>query len=63
MNVTVTASMLYDLVFCPHRVTMDVFAGSAERDEPNEFVKLLWERGSLHEQKVMDHFRESFTDL
>ena len=63
MNVTVTASMLYDLVFCPHRVTMDVFADPGERDAPNEFVKLLWERGSLHEQKVMDHFRGPFTDL
>ena len=63
MNITVTASMLYDLVFCPHRVTMDVFADPEERDAPNEFVKLLWERGSLHEQKVMDHFQGPFTDL
>src|SRR5438552_13012571 len=40
----ITASMLYDLVACPHRVSMDLFADPAERDEVSPFVQLLWER-------------------
>ncbi len=63
MSASITASMLYDLVHCPHRVTMDVFAGPAERDAPNAFVELLWERGSLYEKEVMDGLDVPFTDL
>ena len=32
MTTPVTASMLYDLVSCPHRVTMDLFADPAQRE-------------------------------
>ena len=32
MAAPITASMLYDLVSCPHRVTMDLFADPAQRD-------------------------------
>lgn len=63
MSITVTASMLYDLEICPHRVAMDAFTDPTEQDTPNEFVKLLWERGLLHEQKVMEQCKESYTDL
>ena len=38
MSTPVTASMLYDLVSCPHRVTMDLFADPAQREEPNPVV-------------------------
>jgi hypothetical protein len=41
--------MLYDLVACPHRVSMDLFGDSKERDQPSPFVQLLWERGTAHE--------------
>ena len=54
MSVPVTASMLYDLASCPHRVTMDVFADPPERDAPNAFVELLWEHGSVHEKEAVD---------
>jgi uncharacterized protein len=53
MPTAVTASMLYDLVMCPHRVTMDLYADPGLRDEPNPFVKMLWERGSLYEREVI----------
>lgn len=55
--------MLYDLVNCPHRVTMDVFGDPAERDEPNAFIQLLWERGTLYESEVMDGLELPFLDL
>lgn len=59
----VTASLLYNLVACPHRVTMDITADPAKRDEPNAFVELLWERGSLYEREVISRFTIPFIDL
>ena len=52
MPTAITALMLYDLVACPHRVTMDLYGDPAKRDEPNPFVRMLWERGSLYEREV-----------
>lgn len=61
--VPITASMLYDLVACPHRVTMDVFADPADRDDVSPFVQLLWDRGQAHEQAVMADLGTPFLDL
>ena len=55
--------MLYDLVSCPHRVTMDLFADPAQRDAPNPFIQLLWEKGSLFEKQVIEGLEVPFTDL
>ncbi len=63
MAVPITASMLYDLVSCPHRVWMDVYGNQADRDEPNPFVQMLWEKGSLYEQEVIARLGEPFLDL
>jgi predicted RecB family nuclease len=63
MTVFLTAAMLYDLVGCPHRVTMDLFTDPAQRDKPNAFVGLLWERGSLYEREVIAGLQTPFTDL
>jgi predicted RecB family nuclease len=63
MPTAVTASMLYDLVMCPHRVTMDLYGDPAQRDEPNPFVKMLWERGSLYEREVIAGLQMPFVDL
>ena len=53
MPAPVTASMLYDLITCPHRVTQDLFGNPGARDEINPFVQLLWEKGALHERKTI----------
>ncbi|TXL75126.1 TM0106 family RecB-like putative nuclease [Vineibacter terrae] len=63
MKPPVTASMLYDLVACSHRVTMDLFGDATERDAPNPFVELLWEKGSLYEQQVIATLKVPFLDL
>ena len=63
LSIPITGSMLYDLVICPHRVTMDLFGNSAERDEVSPFVQLLWERGATHEQEVISQVTEQFIDL
>ena len=63
MSIPITASMLYDLVHCPHRVTMDTFADLDVRDKPNAFVKLLWEHGSLYEKEAMGRLDVPFADL
>ena len=55
--------MLYSLVSCPHRVTMDVYADPAQRDPVNPFVELLWERGSSVERDRMAALAIPFVDL
>ncbi len=59
----ITGSMLYDLVACPHRVTMDLFADAADRDEVSPFVRFLWDRGAAHEKEVVAGIGSPFLDL
>ncbi len=50
----VTGSMLYDFVRCPHKVWRDKWGPMNEKsDEKNSFLQLLWEKGVLHEAKVI----------
>lgn len=60
---TVTASVLYDLIQCPHRVVLDTFGDSANRDDINPFVRLLWERGALFERDTIAKVEQPVTDL
>lgn len=59
----ITASMLYDLVECPHRVTMDLFGNPSDRDQISRFVQLFWDRGSLYEKEVIARLNLPYTDL
>ncbi len=59
----ITASMLYDLVICEHRPALDRFGDQERRDPVNPFVKLLWERGALHEKDTIDKLNLPFVDL
>jgi hypothetical protein len=63
MSASITASMLYNLVQCPHRVTMDLFADPTLKDKVSPFVQLLWERGSLYEEEVIEGLSLPFIDL
>src|SRR5208282_3944297 len=63
MRTPVTASMLYDLVICPHRITMDLYGDPAKMDEANPFVKMLWEKGLLYEREVIAGLDLPFLDL
>jgi predicted RecB family nuclease len=60
---TVTASVLYDLVQCPQRVALDAFGDPANRDPIKAFVRLLWERGALFEREAIAKLSQPFTDL
>src|SRR5260370_16613434 len=60
---TVTASVLYDLVQCPQRVALDAFGDRANRDEVSAFVRLLWERGTLFERETIAKLNQPLTDL
>ncbi|MDR4483144.1 MAG: hypothetical protein R3B95_07950 [Nitrospirales bacterium] len=42
---SITASMLYTLIGCEHRVLQDTFGDPSQADEPNAFIQLLWEKG------------------
>jgi hypothetical protein len=57
------ASTLYDLVQCPQRVALDAFGNIANRDEPNGFVQLMWERGTLFEHETIRKSSLPFLDL
>jgi predicted RecB family nuclease len=63
MSTLVTASMLYDLIICPHRPSMDLFGDSFKRDEINPFVQLLWEKGTAYEKEVIGNLAVAFLDL
>ena len=63
MTTPVTASTLYDLVSCPHRVTMDLYGDPMKRDEVSAFVQLLWEKGSMYEREVIAGLSLPFLDL
>lgn len=63
MPAPITASMLYDLVHCPHRVSMDLFGDPVRKDEVSPFVQLLWERGNLYEKEVISGLKIPFLDL
>ena len=63
MKTSITASMLYDFVQCPHRVTMDLFEEFAKRDPINPFVQLLWEKGNAFEKEVMEELQVPFVNL
>ena len=63
MPTAITASMLYDLVTCPHRVTMDLYGDPAKKDKANAFVELLWQKGSLYEREVITALTLPFLDL
>jgi len=59
----ITASKLYDYISCPHKVWRDIYGPQDEKiEEANPFVKLLWEKGVLHEKKVVEGLGK-FTDL
>src|SRR5262249_41176003 len=60
---TVTASVLYDIVECPQRVALDAFGDIAKRDKINSFVRLLWERGTLFERETIANLQLPFIDL
>lgn len=59
----ITASMLYDLIACPHRVTMDLCGDPSKREEVNVFLRLLWEKGTLFEREVIGKLDLPFLDL
>lgn len=59
----VTASILYNFVQCPKRVALDAFGDKSLRDPVNPFVRLLWERGTLYERKVISSLDQPYLDL
>ncbi len=62
MSRFITASMLYNLIQCPHRLNLDLHEDPAKRDVESKFVEFLWERGTLFEAEVMSKLRVPFVD-
>lgn len=61
--ISITGSMLYDLIACPHRVAMDLFEDPAKRDDVSPFVQLLWDRGAVHEDQIVAGLSVPYLDL
>jgi len=59
----ITASMLYNIVKCEHRVWMDLYGNPEERDAPSGFVELLWRHGRAHEEEVVGRKSGSMLDI
>ena len=59
----ITASMLYNFVQCPHRVSLDLYGDPATKDKVSVFVQLLWEKGNEYEKEVIENLDIPFTDL
>lgn len=60
---SITASMLYTLIGCEHRVFQDTFGDPSQADEPNAFIQLLWEKGTLFERELIQKLETPFLDL
>lgn len=51
----ITAALLYSYMKCEHRVWRDVYGPQEGRlTETNPFVQLLWDRGVLHELRIVE---------
>ncbi|MBX3585878.1 MAG: TM0106 family RecB-like putative nuclease [Ramlibacter sp.] len=59
----ISGGMLYNIVQCPHRVFLDATADPALRDEPNDFVQLLWDHGLAHELEIAQDLGAQIEDL
>ncbi len=59
----ITASMLYNLIQCPHRLNLDLHENPQKRDAESKFVQLLWEKGTAFEKEVIDKLQIPFKDL
>lgn len=60
---TVTPSLLYDYLQCPHKVWRDVHGPKSEFvQEENAFLRLLWDRGVQHESTIVENFAFEFVD-
>lgn len=59
----ITGSMLYDLLSCPHRVTMDLYGAPADRDAISPFIQMLWKKGAAFEQEIIGGIGVPFLDL
>jgi predicted RecB family nuclease len=63
LTTSITASMLYNLTSCEHRLYLDTFGDPSKRGEPNAFIQLLWEKGTILEKEVMTALDLPFLDL
>ena len=52
-KLSITASILYNLIECPHRIALDAFGDQAQRDAVSPFVRMLWERGNIYERELI----------
>jgi len=57
-----TATKLYNYLQCSHKVWRDIYGPQNEKIEVNDFLKLIWEMGIVHEAEVISTFN-NYVDL
>jgi len=63
MSKDISASMLYNYVQCPHRVSLDLYGNPADKDAVSRFVQLLWDNGNDFEAQLVEELKIPLTDL
>ncbi len=63
MITSITASMLYNLVQCPHRLNLDLYQDSSKKDPESKFIQLLWENGNAFECDAIERLDIPFVNL
>ncbi|MGD0232004.1 MAG: PD-(D/E)XK nuclease family protein, partial [Syntrophorhabdales bacterium] len=63
MSASITASMLYNLIQCPHRLSLDLHEDPSKKDAESKFVELLWEKGTLYEAEVISKLETPFAEF
>ncbi|MFH0777925.1 MAG: TM0106 family RecB-like putative nuclease [Candidatus Eisenbacteria bacterium] len=59
----IMATHIYNYGRCPHRVYLDAFGDRSLMDPESDFEKILWERGHVHEGKVLEHLGLSVREV
>ncbi|QQS14455.1 MAG: TM0106 family RecB-like putative nuclease [Rhodospirillales bacterium] len=60
---TISASTLYALVQCPHRVARDAFDPPSDRDAVGAFTRMLWDNGTRFERETIAALATPYVEL
>lgn len=59
----ITATMLYDVATCEHRVHLDLYGDASRREPVSAFVEMLWREGARHEEAMLADVPSGTVDL
>lgn len=63
MPAAITGTMVRALLLCERRADLDVNGDHSRRDEVSDFVRMLWDQGSVHEDAIVSALPGRVIDL